>query len=54
MRQEDVERHNEVLGDYKMACEYATADYLRQQILMAKTRHPKSLYSYVCKMISND
>lgn len=54
MRQDDVDRHNAVLGDYKMSCEYAAADYLRQQILMAKTRHPKNLYAYVTKMISND
>lgn len=54
MRQEDVDRHNAVLGDYKMACEYATADYLRQQILTAKVRRAKNLYAYVSKMISND
>ena len=54
MKQEDIDRHNEVLHDYKMACECATSDYLRQQILMARTRHPKSLYGYVCKMIRND
>lgn len=54
MRQEDVDRHKAVLGDIKLACEYATADYLRQQILRAKTRNPKNLYNYVCKMIEND
>lgn len=54
IQQTDIDRHNDVLHDYKMSCEYAAADYLRQQILMAKTRHPKNLYAYVTKMISND
>ena len=54
IRQEDVDRHNAVLGDVKLSCEYAAADYLRQQILTAKVRHAKNLYAYVSKMISND
>lgn len=54
MRQDDVDRHNAVLGDYKMACEYAVTDYLRQQILTAKARRAKNLYAYVTKMVSND
>lgn len=54
MRQEDVDRHNAVLGDYKAACEYAVSDYLRQRILTARIRKPKNLYAYISKMISND
>lgn len=54
IRPEDVDRHKSVLGDAKMACEYAVSDYLRQKILAAQTRHPKNLYAYVCKMVSND
>lgn len=54
MRQEDVDRHNAVLGDYKMACEYAVSDYLRQRILTARIRKPKNLYAYISKMIIND
>lgn len=53
-REEDVERHREMLGNLALACEYATADYLRQQILTAKTRGPKDLFLYVKKMIEND
>lgn len=53
-RDEDVERHNSVLGDMPLACQYATSDYLRQKILVAKTRHPKNLFLYVKKMIEND
>lgn len=52
--EEDVMRHKEVLGDIKMACEYATSDYLRRQIITAKTRAPKNLFPYVKKMIEND
>ena len=54
VKQEDVDRHKAELGDIKLACEYATADYLRHKILTAKTRKPKNLYGYVCKMIAND
>lgn len=51
---EDVERHNNSLHDFPMACQYATTDYLRQKILVAKTRKPKDLFLYVKKMIQND
>ena len=51
---EDVERHNRILGDFVLACEYATADYLRQKILLAMAKHPKNLFLYVKKMIEND
>ena len=54
IRQEDVDRHNAVLGDVKLSCEYAAADYLRQQILTAKVRRAKNLYAYVSKMVEND
>ena len=54
VKQEDVDRHKAELGDIKLACEYATSDYLRWKILTAQTRHPKNLYAYVCKMIDND
>ena len=42
-REEDLTRHNEVLHDFALACQYATADYLRQTILMAKSRGAKNL-----------
>ena len=54
VKQEDVDRHKAELGDAKMSCEYAVSDYLRQKILVANARHPKNLYAYVCKMVSND
>lgn len=53
-RDEDVDRHNNILHDFPMACQYATSDYLRHQILMARTRKPKDLFLYVKKMIEND
>lgn len=53
-RESDIERHRETLGNFPTACEYATADYLRQVILTAKARHPKDLFLYVKKMIEND
>ena len=53
-RESDIERHREILGSFSTACEYATVDYLRQVILMAKARHPKDLFLYVKKMIEND
>ena len=53
-RDEDVERHNALLNDVLLACQYATSDYLRQKILVAKTRKPKNLFLYVKKMIEND
>ncbi|MCD8373159.1 MAG: replication initiation protein, partial [Clostridia bacterium] len=53
-RAEDVARHMETLHDIVLAYEYATSDYLRQTILVAKTRHPANLYLYVKKMVEND
>lgn len=53
-RDGDIERHQKTLGSFPLACEYATADYLRQKILMAKARHPKDLFLYVKKMVEND
>ena len=53
-RDSDIERHRGSLGSFSIACEYATSDYLRQKILMAKARHPKDLFLYVKKMIEND
>ena len=53
-RDSDFQKHKELLDDTVLACEYAVADYLRQTITMAKTRHPKNLFLYVKKMIEND
>lgn len=53
-RAEDVARHMETLNDTALACEYATSDYLRQTILMAKSRGAKNLFLYVKKMVEND
>ena len=53
-RDSDVQKHKELLNDTVLACEYAVADYLRQTIAMAKTRHPKNLFLYVKKMIENE
>lgn len=52
-RERDVERYRADIG-FPDACQYATADYLRQVILTAKARHPKDLFLYVKKMIEND
>jgi len=49
-----VMRHNDVLGDMKLACEYAVSDYLRKQIILAKMKKPKNIFLYVKKMIEND
>lgn len=53
-RDQDIEKHNKLLNDLHLACQYATADYLRQQISLAKTRNPKNLFLYVKKMVEND
>lgn len=53
-RDEDVCKHNENLNNMAEACQYATSDYLRRTIVLAKTRHPKNLFLYVKKMIEND
>ena len=55
-REEDVESYRADFGKYgaKNAMEQATADYLKEKILLAKTRHPKDLFLYVKKMIEND
>lgn len=53
-RDSDFQKHKELLGDTVLACEYAVADYLRQTIIMAKTRNPKNLFLYVKKMIENE
>ena len=53
-RDSDFQKHKELLNDTVLACEYAVADYLRQTIIMAKTRHPKNLFLYVKKMIENE
>jgi hypothetical protein len=53
-RDEAVNRHNELIHDYSQACEYATADYLREKILTAKARNPKNLYAYVTKILENE
>ena len=53
-RDSDFQKHKELLGDTVLACEYAVADYLRQTIAMAKTRHPKNLFLYVKKMLENE
>lgn len=53
-RDSDVQRHKDVLTDTVLAYEYATADYLRRTIAMAKVYHPNNLYTYVKAMIEND
>lgn len=53
-RDADYQKHKELLNDTVLACEYAVADYLRQTIAMAKTRHPKNLFLYVKKMVESD
>ena len=53
-RQCDINRHNDALGDYALACEYACADYLRAQIKSAQLRKPKHLYAYLKKMIESE
>ena len=52
--EEQVQKHHEVLNDFHMACQFATADYLRVKIKMAKLKKPKNLFLYVKKMIEND
>lgn len=46
-RDADYQKHKSLLNDTILACEYAVSDYLRQTIIMAKTRHPKNLFLYV-------
>lgn len=53
-RDADYQKHKALLNDTVLACEYAVSDYLRQAIIMAKTRHPKNLFLYVKKMVEND
>lgn len=53
-RDADYQKHKELLNDTVLACEYAVSDYLRQTIIMAKTRHPKNLFLYVKKMVESD
>lgn len=49
-----VQSHNDVLHNFYMACEFATADYLRMKIKTAKLKKPKNLFLYIKKMIEND
>lgn len=53
-RDADYQKHKELLNDTVLACEYAVSDYLRQTIIMAKTRHPKNLFLYVKKIVENE
>ncbi len=53
-RDVDYQKHKALLNDTVLACEYAVSDYLRQIIIMAKTRHPKNLFLYVKKMVENN
>lgn len=53
-RDADYQKHKALLNDTVLACEYAVSDYLRQTIIMAKTRHPKNLFLYVKKMVESD
>ena len=50
----DLKKHEEALGSTNLAYEYATADYLRRVISLAKTRNPKNLFLYVKKVIENE
>lgn len=53
-RDADYQKHKALLNDTVLACEYAVSDYLRQTIILAKTRHPKNLFPYVKKMVESD
>lgn len=53
-RDADYQKHKALLNDTVLACEYAVSDYLRQTIIMAKTRHPKNLFLYVKKMVESN
>lgn len=53
-RQCDINRHNDALDDYALACEYACADYLRSRIKSAQLRKPKHLFAYLKKMIESE
>lgn len=50
----DVDRHFAALGDMKLACEYATADYLRRTVVTARTHSPTHLFLYVKKMLESE
>lgn len=50
----DINRHNDALDDYALACEYACSDYLRAQIKSAQLRKPKHLFAYLKKMIESE
>lgn len=49
----DLERHKQYFGVAE-AAQWATSDYLRKAIAMAKTRKPKNLFLYVKKMVETD
>lgn len=51
---EDVERHNNMLNDIALSYQYATSDYLRRKVLMAKAHGAKNLFRYVQTMIENE
>lgn len=52
-RDSDVDRHNEIIHDINLACEFAVSDFLREKILVAKSRKPTNLFAYVKKMVEN-
>lgn len=52
-RDSDVDRHNELVHDINLACEFAVSDFLREKILVAKSRKPTNLFAYVKKMVEN-
>ena len=52
-RRSDIDRHNSLLDNYPLACEYAVSDILRGCIVLAQTKHPKHLFAYVKKVLEN-
>lgn len=52
-KEADLERHKQYFGVGE-AAQWATTDYLRKAIAMAKTRKPKNLFLYVKKMVETD
>jgi len=52
-RDSDVERHNEIVHDINLACECAVTDFLREKIIVAKSKNPTNLFAYVKKMVEN-
>lgn len=52
-RDSDVDRHNELIHDINLACEFAVTDFLKEKIVIAKSKKPKNLFAYVKKIVEN-